>query len=458
MRVKGMFKLNRKGMSLIEVIVAIAILAVVIVPTLRIFASTAGTNFRSRQRQRATSVAEGTMETLKAYSMSEICSQFENSNFKGIVPSASTAMTVSAYKSGVHVPVFKDDNTWNREADTFEFHVTDAASEGQLYNVDITATARLAPNVMRIESPNKYSDAVIELNEDMAYTMRDKMKAEAESEVEDNFASYHPGATSVSVDSTSTELSDFTRVIDLTVNDSGGKQTVKVEITYTAKADVSYSYMVGDVPHTGASKSFDETLLTYKQDFSGDGSGVYEWIAYDNTYTIGGDEELYPGSLRKNYKLDQIMLFYFPCYSVGSAFGTGARDEINIKGTLSGIYKPSTSTDPEMYGCEALQVIVAKQFSTRISGVDLIQGDAFYNPNVNCSVSGGGEADLKHNLEEPFATSGTLSPSVTGFTNEAELKSADVDRVILLYDVDIKVYESGNPTRVVAEFIGTMNE
>lgn len=461
MRVKRIGKLNQKGMSLIEVIVAIAILAVVIVPTLRIFASTAGTNFRSRQRQRATSVAEGTMESFKAYSMSEICSQFAGGNFNGVVPSTDvlnhpTGMTVSAQRSGVNVPVFKDDGTWNRDADSFEFHVTNAASEGQYYNVDINATAHLAPDVLRIESPNEYSDAIIKLSEDSAYTAYDELKNMVQDEITTNISSYHAGATSAS--NVSVTMTDFTRVIDLTVNDNGTSQTVDLEVTCTAKATVYYNYIVGGVTHTGGSQSFDDTLLTYTCDVSADGSGTSPWTVYDNSSTIGGAGEVYTNG-PKHYKLDQILLFYYPCYSTVSAFGTGAKDEININGTLSGIYKPSSSTDPEVYGYEALQVNIAKQYPTRVSGVDLSNGDINYDLDVNCSVSGGGEVELKHNLKESFSISDVPAPiSMTGFTDTAELKAADVDRVILYYDVQIDVYEADNPTRMVAQFIGSMNE
>ena len=462
MRVKKIDKLNQKGMSLIEVVVAVAILAVVVAPTLRIFASTAGTNFRSRQRQRATSVAEGTMESLKAYDMSQICGQFAAQSFKGVVPSTDgaypTSMTVSAQKGGVHVPVFRDDGSWNREADLFEFQVFNAASEGQYYNVDIKAKAHLAPDVLRIDNPNKYSDAIIKLSEDSAYLAYDELKALAQSEIETNISSYHTGATSAS--NISVSITDFTRVIDLAVNDNGSSQTVDLKVTCTAKANVTYNYTVAGVTHTGGSQSFDDTLLTYECDVSEDGSGATTWTVYDNSATIGGAGETY-ASGSKFYKLDQICLYYFPCYSTLTAFGTGARDEINLSGTLTGLYKPSASTDPEVYGYEALQLTVAKQYPTRVSGVDLNTGDTNYNLDVDCAVLGGGEVKLKHNLDESFSSIDSSTPApigMTGFTSTADLKSADVDRVILFYDVQIDVYEADNPTKLVAQFIGTMNE
>lgn len=50
-------KLNNAGMSLVEVIVAIAILSIVILPVLHTFVSSAMYNARARSRQQTTAAA-----------------------------------------------------------------------------------------------------------------------------------------------------------------------------------------------------------------------------------------------------------------------------------------------------------------------------------------------------------------------------------------------------------------
>ena len=74
-------RLNQKGMTLVEVITAMTILAIVVAPTLKIFASTSGTNLRAKRQQRATSVGEAVMENFKAYTLTKITTNFNNSSF-----------------------------------------------------------------------------------------------------------------------------------------------------------------------------------------------------------------------------------------------------------------------------------------------------------------------------------------------------------------------------------------
>lgn len=70
-------KLNNAGMSLVEVVVAIFILAVVTTTILSIFVFTIRLNARSRTRQQTTAAAQAVMENFKAYSVRELCEQFD---------------------------------------------------------------------------------------------------------------------------------------------------------------------------------------------------------------------------------------------------------------------------------------------------------------------------------------------------------------------------------------------
>lgn len=176
--VKRKQKMNRKGMTLVEVIVAMAILAIVIAPTLRIFASSAGTNLESRKRQRATSVAEGTMESMKAYTMEQLCNQFKTNGFKGVVQSTDsgspTTMNVWAVKGGVDEYPFRSDGSLKKDADSYKMQARNVISEGQYYDVDIfvTPSPGYVADVLSMENMNAYSDAIISLSENSAYTAK----------------------------------------------------------------------------------------------------------------------------------------------------------------------------------------------------------------------------------------------------------------------------------------------
>ena len=66
---------DNKGMTLIELLVAITMLAVVISPFLKTFIISAKQNNKARETLRATTVAQNLMEGLEAFSLEDICEQ-----------------------------------------------------------------------------------------------------------------------------------------------------------------------------------------------------------------------------------------------------------------------------------------------------------------------------------------------------------------------------------------------
>ena len=76
-------KKDNRGISLIELLVAVAMLAVVMTPMLNSFMLSGRNNYESRNLLRATTVANNVMESLEAFSLEEICEQFNTKgNFK----------------------------------------------------------------------------------------------------------------------------------------------------------------------------------------------------------------------------------------------------------------------------------------------------------------------------------------------------------------------------------------
>lgn len=64
------------GFSLVELLIAVTVLAVLVVPMLHMFVTSARINAKSRQTLRAGSVAQDIMEGLKAYTLEEVRTQF----------------------------------------------------------------------------------------------------------------------------------------------------------------------------------------------------------------------------------------------------------------------------------------------------------------------------------------------------------------------------------------------
>ena len=80
---KGNRQLNRRGtqasnagFSLVELLIAVTILAIIVIPLLHMFVTSTRINVKSRQTLRATTVAQDIMEGLKAYTLEEVRTQF----------------------------------------------------------------------------------------------------------------------------------------------------------------------------------------------------------------------------------------------------------------------------------------------------------------------------------------------------------------------------------------------
>lgn len=67
---------DNRGFSLVELLIAVVILAIIAIPLMRLFVSSTRINVKSRTTLRATTVAQDIMEGLKAYNIEELKEQF----------------------------------------------------------------------------------------------------------------------------------------------------------------------------------------------------------------------------------------------------------------------------------------------------------------------------------------------------------------------------------------------
>ncbi len=71
---------DNRGMSLVELLIAVVILAVIVAPVLRAFVMSAKVNARAKTSLRETSMAQDIMEGLKAYTVEDLAYQFNYPN------------------------------------------------------------------------------------------------------------------------------------------------------------------------------------------------------------------------------------------------------------------------------------------------------------------------------------------------------------------------------------------
>lgn len=155
--------LNNSGMSLVEVIIAIMILSVVVVPTLHVITQAMTYNAKARLRQSVTVSAESIMEVFKGYDMESLLKAFDADAVDGIVTEGGSF----EYTPGAT----KMDPT------TFKIKKvkTETASNIKLINVEVTATPIVKEdNIMEIANANKEYDAIFRGNKELDKEAHDK--------------------------------------------------------------------------------------------------------------------------------------------------------------------------------------------------------------------------------------------------------------------------------------------
>lgn len=481
---------DNKGMTLIEVIVAMGILAVVVTPTLRMFASSSSVNLRAKQRQRATVVGESIMESFKAYNMQTLCKQFTptppaTASYKGV--SSFDSAKLEAYYPNPASPAnpliqsaFHVNGVLNQDAQKYRFELqgvkSDISSDKQKYDIEITAIPH-KESVLRFEEPNAYSDAIISIGENIvskssvtgdvmyATSVLEQLKEKAK----DAYVSDGHGA-GYSVDTASSSISDLKRTIDIKVTDDvpSKVQTVSYSLTYNCKVTLSCKYTN---PTTGVVTDITPKptyLVEYRVvlNESASGEAQYTLMVYNNALTMAGVKVN-----ERQCKLDNIYLYYYPVNK--TVYGNNCEDVIKLDAAgLNGALYSGDSEQDRMSGKAPLNFIIARQMPTMLTPVQ-IQDDASYMYTVNGALpaGGGGKVNIYHNFCEKFSddytsayeTLDAANARITGgFSSCKEISKDYLRDINVIYDLDVKIYaddtaafDSGN---LLAEFTGTKNE
>lgn len=131
---------SNKGFTLVEVLIAIAILAIIVVPLLRAFVVSANTNAKARRTMRATTLAQNVIEELKAYSLDESAEQYlGRKTGNHVIDDAKESYETVKYADGVHSAVTIDDegNIVGRVDGQYDFVLQEVVQEHAEFDVEI---------------------------------------------------------------------------------------------------------------------------------------------------------------------------------------------------------------------------------------------------------------------------------------------------------------------------------
>lgn len=358
-------KLNNVGMSLVELIVAMALLMIVTVPILYTFVYSARNNAHARLRQQTTAAAQTVMENLKAYSVEKICTDFNNKTFpvSGVGSSGFDELIVS----GVTI---NPEGVVSYSGGAIELKISGMEYQRQTYDVDIKLTSHDSQasqiDFLKYESPtqeNAASYAVSNAAMD-SYALQQIMGIVAQrwNERENAAGLPDPSATpaahsAAEVDANKVEITERELRVDI---DQVGSE-------YVAKVSCVYTFKVNDYPYENAATGVSGTFSIPE---AGDlpESNIYR---VDLSEGAGGGVDFSREIFRQNTELEYLFLYYYPAYDyipgVSSSDPLVGKDQIVIDNT--------TGTEIKCY--------IYKQKNLAISDVRLRTAEGSYEVYVS---------------------------------------------------------------------------
>lgn len=420
-------KLNNKGLTLVEVIVAVAILSFAILPLMYTFVYTSRFNAKSREQQRATSAAEAILENYKAFPLTDINNAFSSNNFTvgdagamGTDVLYSTDLGSTPSKYIIRNMNFEKAGASNTQYDaliTVNTHNSDPLYSGNLFELNNT---------------DNYVDAIYKGVDGLDETAYNEAKNTIQAEW--NTKSKHTTVSPVFPE----DKIEFKRELTLTITKSG---TGVYKVTPT----LNYTYRVA--------------TFNYKQS---DGNLV-QFNRYNGGETIDKSSEV--PVLEMEGTLDRLFVYYFPLYTVSSGDKWIDGDTINIVNTTSDIidvyiYKQRSvgRTPLQTYTLEAT---VDNMERTKIY---IKQGavNIYHNLLVNI-----GEASAGAGMSANGATISNILHSSGGtFTDKTSVTPTPIPTADILSDINVKIYAKGSldasgnelaGARVLAEIGSTFN-
>lgn len=376
-------KLNNAGMTLVELIVAIAIIIVAIIPLMFGFIFVLKNNLRAREVQQTTVLAHTVMENCKAFPVTEIPLKVAGGTFLNGVSAS--------------------DGHFHPSADIIYL---DGAPVGERnFDVMLTLDARgTASSLLDYEEMNAYNDAVFQsqtaistgTNPIFAYEadnkayikMLEALKQKAQETVNNSSSLTDEQKASFNVSLSTLDESfkvgginssvnyDLKREIIISANSSGADYAT---VTYKYSYALSGAYKVKWLSPDGTNY-WDITVSADSSDSDWVTATTYTFQVYDSTETGSHGAEL-----------ENLYFFYYPAYKSNDNLTLEfqvVEDKITINNNLG----------------RGLNVYLFKQLNPTLGEHNTTIVEATYQPQVY----GNGDAiNLYHNLFENIGTSGS---------------------------------------------------
>jgi prepilin-type N-terminal cleavage/methylation domain-containing protein len=458
---------DNKGMSLVEVIVAITILSLVVVPVLQAMTTATIYNAKARVRQDLTLTAESIMETFKGYDLESLVDMFndKDKNVAGINDDDSTRY---------NAPTLDDIEDHNKE---LEFTIENIKQNNKNYTATITLTPNGENEVFEIKNVDSSKDAVFEGTNTYDSNLYSNIYSNAY--MESDYEEFYSGFISKPVDKEGKSLGTKFMVADESNNAktiTSAEEAKSLDVSsyievdsrelifeivkddegkYNVNASITYRYYIKDFPFytpSTVSQKHDSYYGEGETETAEDNQTAYIGELHYVTYPTNGDDYFtytvkFDG-FSDSYKfftgeeLEQLYIYYYPEYDVPEG-----KDIIVINNTAN-------VADVNCY--------IIKQKNNDISDTRVTLYEQKYKPTVKCTNSAENFI-LYHNFdtnigdsEDGSTTSFTIPEGFTSGKGGNITTSSDLfKKEVISYTIEIDISYNGSS---VTNLKSTKNE
>lgn len=300
-------RINNKGLTLVELLIAVSILAILVLPLLSAFVQSSRTNAKAKTRLNASELAYNIMEGLEHVTLEKVAYQFNYSGEGFDLFSTTGGATLCELEDikGRLVPVTKTEDVRTEVSNkedlitssiikmsdgTYKFAGQDS-HKYYFYAKDITIDKKKYSALITIDAKTNESG-----------TVNEKVNNSAVASMESVDTTFD--AISANTDTAHDVIADIQNIYNLTnLKEEDISRTITVDVSRNSKTGVSqvkvsYRYSFYDVKR-GKNVTFPEPGTIYENDYTS--------VVFDN-------------SSHKNDSLRSIFLLYYPWYSSKDVF------------------------------------------------------------------------------------------------------------------------------------------
>lgn len=438
-------RLSDAGFSLVELLIAVVILAIIVIPLLHMFVTSTRINVKSRQTLRATTVAQDIMEGLKAYDLEEVRAQFAP-------PEGASGSSYHYPREGFYIlnsnliqgGVREITELENPGDEIYYFGIENLKMQGGEYDAMITLDASA------YGSGGTGHDGQFN---DMSYAeigSVSEVNGGGDEAAKATDSSYHQ---SKNLDKD--VLQDFKRKIEFDISAAGGTlpddwDDLKFEDVVEGRKNFSGFKRdmeivlkdAGAQDAAGNEQCRASVKITYSCEYGGT-----TYTSHGLPGSAGGEVD---GNISRTFSSGNFYLFYYPIYSVGSVVDT-------IKFTIEDEAKMFDEDHPLLKS-----IVVAKQVRSNV--------DTTHNVIApDLPLTGPGSLQEKENAYKVHMEIGPSSPRLLfrsnlntnladgtdvpignitydiGMANQIAIAGDNVSNKItnVIYDIEITVYKTG---------------